>query len=81
MKTMSYVGSPVGTTSEVDKSTLHRTDYVRIKIATRDVSKIPETTEGTIIPFLYDFTDEREVEMKPKADGNTIKVPDGKGKE
>jgi hypothetical protein len=47
---LAYVGSLVGATTKVDKSTLNRADYVRVKIAGRDVSKIPESAEGAIIP-------------------------------
>jgi hypothetical protein len=75
---MAYVGSLVGVTSEVDKSTLHRTDYVRINIIAKNVSKIPETFEGAILPFMYDFSYEREVEMSSKVEGATIKIHNGK---
>jgi hypothetical protein len=61
--TMTYVGSLVGATAEVDKSTLHRTNYVRVKIASRDISKVPAIVEGAILPYLYDFSYEREREM------------------
>jgi hypothetical protein len=54
-----YVGSLVGATSEVDESTLNRTDYVRIKIAARDIAKVHAKAEGAILPFLYDFFYER----------------------
>lgn len=53
--TMDYVGSLVGFTTEVDKSTLNRYDYVRIRLAARDVTKVPGVAEGAIIPFLYDL--------------------------
>jgi hypothetical protein len=36
---MSYVGSLMGVTFEVDKSTLHRTDYVRIYIVAKKCFK------------------------------------------
>jgi hypothetical protein len=62
VKTLAYVGSLVGATIEVDQSSLYRTYYVRMKIAARDVSKIPEVAEGAILPFMYDFYFEREVE-------------------
>lgn len=60
-KTLAYVGSLVGATVEVDEKSLARTDYVRVKIACRDVSKVPPTAEGAIIPYMYDFGFEREV--------------------
>jgi hypothetical protein len=77
--TMAYVGSLVGATAEVDKSTLGRTDYVRIKIAARDMSKVRKRAEGAIIPYLYDFLYEKEVEMEGGADGKKVLVQDGKG--
>jgi hypothetical protein len=58
----------------VDKSTLSRTDYVRIKIATRDISKVPARAEGAIIPFLYDFLCVREVEIGSSSEGGKIAV-------
>jgi hypothetical protein len=48
---------------EVDEASLQRPDCVRVKIAARDVSKVPEIAEGAIIPFLYDFYYKREMEM------------------
>jgi hypothetical protein len=74
-ETIAYVGSLVGATKEVDESTLHRTDYVRIKIATRDVTKVSAIAEGEILPFLYDFAFLREVTTENQVDGNTIRVP------
>jgi hypothetical protein len=62
MPTLGYVGSLVGATGEVDKSTLHMADYVRIKIAAREIAKVPEVVEGAILSYLYDFCFEREVE-------------------
>jgi hypothetical protein len=58
---MAYVGSLVGFTRDVDKSTLNRSDYVRIKLAARVVTKVPGVAKGAIIPFLYDLFYEREV--------------------
>jgi hypothetical protein len=70
--TMAYVGFLIGATAIVDKSTLGRTDCVRIQITTRDISKVPERAEGAIIPYLYDFLYDREVEMGGGADGKKI---------
>jgi hypothetical protein len=63
--TMAYVGTLVGSTQEVDKSTLNRTDYVRIRLAARDV---PEVAECSISEYLYGFFFEREVEAKEAPD-------------
>jgi hypothetical protein len=46
METAAYVGSLVGATMKVDKSYLSRVDYVRVKIAAKDVAKIPQFVEG-----------------------------------
>jgi hypothetical protein len=79
-KTLAYVGSLVSATKEVDRSTLHRADYVRIKIAARDVSKVPEVAEGAILPYIYDFYYEREVEWGNVANDITaVKISDPKG--
>jgi hypothetical protein len=72
--TLAYVGSLVGATSEVDHNSLHRADYVRIKIAAKDVSKVPEVVEGAILPYLYDFYFEREVEWGALDNAQTVKV-------
>jgi hypothetical protein len=77
--TMTYVRSLVGATANIDKTTLGRTDYVRIRIAGRDISKVTERAEGTIIPYLYDFLYEREVEMGNNVDGGIIIVQGDNG--
>jgi hypothetical protein len=69
----------VGATAEIDKTTLGRTDYVRIRIAARDISKVPERAEGAIIPYLHEFLYEREVEMGSNADGGKIAVQEDNG--
>jgi hypothetical protein len=79
MHTMGYVGSLVRVTRKVDKSTLHRADFVLIKIAAREVAKIPEVVEGAILPYLYDFNFEREMEMGASPKGIEIKVVSDKG--
>lgn len=76
-KTVAYVGSLFGATVEVDDKSLTRTDYVRIKIACRDITKVPPTAEGAIILYLYDFAFEREVEIqiKPLVESVQILAP------
>jgi hypothetical protein len=71
---LAYEGSLVGATKEVDHSSLHRADYVRIKITAKDVSKIPEVAEGAILPYLYDFNFEREVECSATAKESSLKI-------
>lgn len=46
--TLAKVGALVGEAIEIDLKARFRVDYVRIKIACRDVSKIPKTTEGVL---------------------------------
>lgn len=60
-KTLAYVGSLVGVTTKVDESTLSKLDYVRMKIACKDITKIPPSAEGVIIQYIYDFFFKREV--------------------
>jgi hypothetical protein len=50
--TMAYVGSLIGATTIVDKSTLGKTDCVRIQITARDISKVPARAEGGNYPIL-----------------------------
>jgi len=56
----------VGKVVEIDEESRFRYDYVRLKIACRDVSKVPKTVEGTLGMYIIDFEFERE-------------VPEGKG--
>jgi hypothetical protein len=74
-ETMAYVGSLVCSTREVDKATLHGSDYVRIKLAARDVTKVPSVAEGTIDLYLYHFFFEREVvESTPKKAAAQVQI-------
>lgn len=52
-ETLAYVGSLVGVTVEIDDKSLHKQDYVRMRIACREVTEIPKSTEGVIIPYIY----------------------------
>jgi hypothetical protein len=73
-ETLAYVGSLVGRTLEVDKSTLSRTDYVRVRIGARDVSKVPEITEGSIGTYLYDLLYEKEAVMGEYKETQVVNV-------
>jgi hypothetical protein len=53
---------------------LSRSDYVRIKIITRDVSKVPASAEGSIGLYLYAFFYEREVNVGEALEANMILV-------
>jgi hypothetical protein len=63
-KTLAYVDSLVGVATEVDKSTLNKVDFVRLKIAARDVSRVP-----AILSFF-----EREVMLEEKNDSIVVSI-------
>ncbi|TVU24463.1 hypothetical protein EJB05_26904, partial [Eragrostis curvula] len=73
-ETLAYVGSLVGAIVDIDERSLYKQDYVRIKIACKDVTKVPPSTEGAIIPHMYDFFFEREVTMPSKPREIDIKI-------
>jgi hypothetical protein len=54
---------------ETNEKTRFRLDYVRMKIACRDVTKVPRTAEGTVRIYVKDFIFERELQVE-----NTIKT-------
>jgi hypothetical protein len=54
----------VGKVLEIDEKTRFRHDYVRVRIACRDITEVPRTAESTLGLFLHDFTFEREVEIE-----------------
>ena len=62
IRTLAKVGGLVGKVMEIDEKTRYRADYVRMKIACRDVHRVPKTAEGTLGLYFYDFTFEREVQ-------------------
>jgi hypothetical protein len=59
--TLAKVGGLVGKVTEIDEKARFRVDYVRMKIACRDITKIPKTAEGVLGISLYDFGFEREI--------------------
>lgn len=60
MRTIAKVGGLVGKVMEIDESTRFNKEYVRVRIACCDVSKVPKTAESTLKLFLHDFHFERE---------------------
>lgn len=54
---------------EINEKTRYRANYVRVKIACRDVMKVPSTAEGTLGIHLHDFIFEREI-----PEGQSIKT-------
>jgi hypothetical protein len=69
IRTIAKVGGLVGKVMEIDEKIRFRADYVRVKIACRDVHKVPRTAEGTLGIYLHDFIFEREIQ-----EGQTIKT-------
>lgn len=55
------VASKVGLPLEVDKDSLHKNDYVRVKIGCRDVTKVPASVDGVLDFHFYDYFFQREV--------------------
>jgi hypothetical protein len=43
---VTFVGSLVGITPEVDQATLHRPKYCRILLGCRDIDQLPSEVEG-----------------------------------
>lgn len=64
IRTCAKVGGLVGKVLEIDEKTRFRHDYVRVRIACRDITEVPRTAESTLGLFLHDFTFEREVEIE-----------------
>lgn len=64
MRTVAKVGGLVGKVLEIDESTRFRHDYVRMRIACMDVTKVPRTARSTLGLFIHVFTFEREVEVE-----------------
>lgn len=62
IRTVAKVGGLVGKVLEIDEKTRFRHDYVRMKIACRDVTKVPRTAESALGMSILDFHFEREVE-------------------
>ncbi|KAM0872852.1 hypothetical protein ACQ4PT_038448 [Festuca glaucescens] len=50
-----YVGSLVGISLDLDISTLHKPEYVRVLVGCRDVDLIPASAEGCLGDNFYDF--------------------------
>jgi len=51
----------VGKTMQIDESTIFNRDFVRIKIACRNVELVPPSAECNLGMYIYDFLFEREV--------------------
>jgi hypothetical protein len=64
IRTIAKVGGLVEKVMEIDESTRFRHDYVRMRIACQDVTKVPRTAQSTLGLFIHEFTYEREVEVE-----------------
>lgn len=69
LMTLAKVGGLVGKVIAVDEESRYRYDYVRLKIACRNVAKVPRTAEGTLGMYVIDFGFEREV---PEESGDKV---------
>ncbi|RLN22794.1 uncharacterized protein C2845_PM07G02880 [Panicum miliaceum] len=61
VRTLAKVGGLVGKTTAIDEGTRFKQEYVRLRIACRDVSLVPGSAEGNLGLFIYDFSFEREI--------------------
>lgn len=61
IRTCAKVGGLVGKVMEIDERTRLRSEYVRMKIACRDILKVPRVAEGNLGIYIHDFIFEREV--------------------
>lgn len=77
IKTIAKVGGLVGKTIEIDEKTRLRNDFVRVKIACRDVTKVPASAESTLGMLIYDFFYEREVPEEEQNEGIKVGVRAG----
>ncbi|KAG2596797.1 uncharacterized protein LOC120706513 [Panicum virgatum] len=66
LRTIAKVGGLVGKTLEIDEKTRYRNDYVRMRIACRDVTQVPAVAESSLGLFIYDFFFEREMVAPPQ---------------
>lgn len=74
IRTIAKVGGLVGKAVEIDEKSRFRSDYVRMKIACRDVLKVPPVAESSLGMMIYDFFYEREIPDAPQNKGIRIGV-------
>jgi hypothetical protein len=77
IRTIAKIRGLVGKTMEIDEKTRFNQEFVRLKIACRDVSLVPESAESTLGVYIYDFFFELEEQEKVKNKEQKIaeKVP------
>ena len=66
LRTIAKIGGLVGKTISIDEKTRYSHEFVRIKIACKDIYAIPETVESTLGVFIYDFAFELEEDAEQK---------------
>jgi hypothetical protein len=74
VKTVAKVAGLVGKAVEIDEATRHKAGYVRVKIACREVAKVPETAKGTLGLMIYDFFFEREVYVEEGGKSGNVAI-------
>lgn len=73
LRTIAKIGGLVGKTMVIDEHTRFNRDFVRIKIACRNVDLVPHSAESNLGLYIYDFIFEREVEeFVPPANQSAI---------
>jgi hypothetical protein len=78
IRTIAKIGGLVGKVMEIDNTIRFSHDYVRMRIARMDVTKVPRTATSTLGMFIHEFIYEREVlvEEGEKTLKSGIKVGD-----
>jgi hypothetical protein len=66
LRTIAKIGGLVGKTISIDEKTRYSHEFVRIKIACKDIYAIPETVESTLGVFIYNFAFELEEDDEQK---------------
>lgn len=74
MRTIARVGGLVGKTVAIDEKTRFKPEYVRVKIACRNVELVPASAEGNLGMFIYDFFFHRELPEGVPIDPKKIHV-------
>ena len=71
----------MGKTLEIDESTRFKLDFVRVKIACRDVYEVPESAEGNLGLNIFDFFFELEESehMKKETQKGFVEVSGAEG--
>lgn len=74
LRTIAKIGGLVGKTMAIDEGTRFSKDFVRVKIACRNIDLVPSSAESTLGLFLYDFFFERELSQEERMDKLNTKI-------